>query len=78
MGRATPRSRGSIIQMFMTGEGQTSPQGVTGALTTVTLPPPQVTPSPLLPIEIWIGNEPGLRWPAVYTYAGEAPAWQRG
>jgi uncharacterized protein (TIGR03437 family) len=71
-------AKGSIIQMFMTGEGQTSPQGVTGKITSVSLPPPQVTPAPLLPIEIWIGNQPGLRWPAVYTYAGEAPGMVAG
>ena len=71
-------AKGSIIQMFMTGEGQTSPQGVTGKITSVSLPPPQVTPAPLLPIEIWIGNQPGLYWPAVYTYAGEAPGMAAG
>jgi uncharacterized protein (TIGR03437 family) len=77
-GPAHPAAKGSIVQVFMTGEGQTTPQAVTGALTTVTLPPPQVTPAPLLPIEIWIGNQPGLRWPAVYTYAGEAPGMVAG
>jgi uncharacterized protein (TIGR03437 family) len=59
---------GSIVQMFLTGEGQTNPPGVTGAITTATLPPPQVTPAPVLPIQVWIYGQP-----AVYTYAGEAP-----
>ena len=59
---------GSIVQMFLTGEGQTNPPGVTGAITSATLPPPQVTPAPALPIQVWIGGQP-----AVYTYAGEAP-----
>jgi uncharacterized protein (TIGR03437 family) len=59
---------GSIVQMFLTGEGQTNPPGVTGAITTVALPPPQVTPAPVLPIQVWIDGQP-----AVYTYAGEAP-----
>jgi uncharacterized protein (TIGR03437 family) len=54
--------------MFLTGEGQTNPPGVTGAITTATLPPPQVTPAPVLPIQVWIYGQP-----AVYTYAGEAP-----
>jgi len=59
---------GSIVQIFLTGEGQTNPPGVTGAITTATLPPPQVTPAPVLPIQVWIYGQP-----AVYTYAGEAP-----
>jgi uncharacterized protein (TIGR03437 family) len=64
---------GSIVQMFLTGEGQTNPPGVTGAITSATLPPPQVTPAPALPIQVWIGGQP-----AVYTYAGEAPGMVAG
>jgi uncharacterized protein (TIGR03437 family) len=63
-----PAAKGSIVQVYMTGEGQTSPQGITGAITTVTLPPPQVTPAPVQPIQAWINGQP-----ATYTYAGEAP-----
>jgi uncharacterized protein (TIGR03437 family) len=37
------------------------------------LPPPQVTPAPALPIQVWIGGQP-----AVYTYAGEAPGMVAG
>ena len=61
-------AKGSIVQVYMTGEGQTNPPGVTGAITTATLPPPQVTPAPPLPIMVWINRQPAL-----YTYAGEAP-----
>ncbi len=64
---------GSIVQMFLTGEGQTNPPGVTGAITSATLPPPQVTPAPALPIQVMIGGQP-----AVYTYAGEAPGMVAG
>jgi uncharacterized protein (TIGR03437 family) len=64
---------GSIVQMFLTGEGQTNPPGVTGAITSATLPPPQVTPAPALPIQVSIGGQP-----AVYTYAGEAPGMVAG
>jgi len=63
-----PAAKGSIVQVFMTGEGQTNPPGVTGAITTATLPPPQVTPAPLQLIEVWIDGQPAL-----WTYAGEAP-----
>jgi uncharacterized protein (TIGR03437 family) len=54
--------------MFMTGEGQTSPPGITGAITAATLPPPQVTPAPLQFIQVSIGGQQAL-----WTYAGEAP-----
>jgi uncharacterized protein (TIGR03437 family) len=61
-------ARGSIVQVFSTGEGQTTPQGITGAITTVTLPPPQVTPAPVQLVQVSIGG-----YEALYTYAGEAP-----
>jgi uncharacterized protein (TIGR03437 family) len=74
-----PAAEGSIVQMFLTGEGQTNPPGVTGAITSATLPPPQVTPAPALPIQVWIQVQglPAL-YTAVYTYAGEAPGMVAG
>jgi uncharacterized protein (TIGR03437 family) len=66
-------AKGSIVQIYMTGEGQTNPPGVTGAITTATLPPPQVTPAPPPPIMVWINRQPAL-----YTYAGEAPGLVAG
>ena len=66
-------AKGSIVQVFMTGEGQTNPPSVTGAITTATLPPPQVTPAPMQLIQVWIDGEPAL-----YTYAGEAPGMVAG
>jgi uncharacterized protein (TIGR03437 family) len=71
-GPGNPAAKGSIVQMFMTGEGQTYPQGVTGKITTVTLPP-QVTPAPVLPITVGIGVDTAL-----LTYAGEAPGMVAG
>jgi uncharacterized protein (TIGR03437 family) len=67
-GPSYPAAKGSILQIYMTGEGQTTPQPVTGAITTVTLPPPQVTPAPVQPISVSIGGQS-----ANYIYAGEAP-----
>jgi len=67
-GPGNPAAKGSIIQMFLTGEGQTNPPSVTGAITTATLPPPQVTPAPPLSIQVLINQQPAL-----YVYAGEAP-----
>jgi uncharacterized protein (TIGR03437 family) len=72
-GPGNPAAKGSIVQMFLTGEGQTNPPSVTGATTTATLPPPQVTPAPVLPIQVWIDGQS-----AVYTYAGEAPGMVAG
>jgi uncharacterized protein (TIGR03437 family) len=72
-GPGNAAAKGSIVQMFMTGEGQTNPPSVTGAITTATLPPPQVTPVPLLPIKVWIAAQPAL-----YVYAGEAPGLVAG
>jgi uncharacterized protein (TIGR03437 family) len=72
-----PATPGSIVQMFLTGEGQTNPPGVTGAITTVSLPPPQVTPAPVQPIQVSIQGLTAL-YTAVYTYAGEAPGMVAG
>jgi uncharacterized protein (TIGR03437 family) len=72
-GPSHPAAKGSIVQVFMTGEGQTTPQGVTGRMTTVTSPPPQVTPAPVQPIQVQINGQP-----ANYTYAGEAPGMVAG
>ena len=72
-GPGHPAAKGSIVQVFMTGEGQTSPPSVTGAITTATLPPPQVTPAPGLPVRLFINGQAVL-----YTYAGEAPGMVAG
>jgi uncharacterized protein (TIGR03437 family) len=72
-GPGHPAAKGSIVQVYLTGEGQTSPQPVTGAITSVTLPPPQVTPAPSQAIQVLIGGQPAL-----YTYAGEAPGMVAG
>jgi uncharacterized protein (TIGR03437 family) len=65
---ATPASRGGSLLLYATGVGQTSPQGVDGSITTAALPPPQVTPAPLLPIGVMINGQPAL-----YMYVGTAP-----
>jgi uncharacterized protein (TIGR03437 family) len=67
------RVKGSIVQVYLTGEGETSPPSVTGAITTATLPPPQVTPAPLLAVGVTINGQP-----ASYVYAGEAPGLVAG
>jgi uncharacterized protein (TIGR03437 family) len=66
-------AKGSIVQVYLTGEGQTSPPSVTGAITTATLPAPQVTPAPLLAVGVTVNGQPAL-----YVYAGEAPGLVAG
>jgi uncharacterized protein (TIGR03437 family) len=57
-----PAARGSVISIYATGEGQTSPEGVTGSVT------PSNTKAPMLPVTVTIG---GIG--ATVQYAGSAP-----
>jgi uncharacterized protein (TIGR03437 family) len=62
-----PEAVGRAIQIFLTGEGQTTPGGVDGAITGSQLP----TPVPNLPVTVTIG---GVAVPAAdVTFVGEAP-----
>jgi uncharacterized protein (TIGR03437 family) len=61
-GASKPAARGSVIQIYATGEGQTSPQGVTGSVNGTNLK------KPVLPVNVSIG---GID--AVVQYAGSAP-----
>ncbi len=70
---ANPATRGDIVVIYVTGEGETSPGGVTGKVTTVALPPLPVTPGPLLQPSVSIGGTP-----ANWTFAGEAPGFVSG
>jgi uncharacterized protein (TIGR03437 family) len=57
-----PAEPGSVVMLFATGEGQTSPPGVDGKLASST------PPAPLLPVAVTIGGQP-----APVVYAGGAP-----
>jgi uncharacterized protein (TIGR03437 family) len=70
---SNPAAKGSTVAIYLTGEGQTSPAGVTGGVTTATQPAPQVTPAPLLPVAVLIDGSP-----ATVAYAGEAPSLVAG
>jgi uncharacterized protein (TIGR03437 family) len=64
---ANPEATGHYIQIYGTGEGQTTPQGVDGLITSTQIP----LPRPNLPVTVNIG---GLEVPASdISYAGEAP-----
>jgi len=54
-----PTPRGSVIQIYATGEGQTSPSGVTGTLGG------SQSKTPVLPVKVAIGGQN-----AVVPYAG--------
>jgi uncharacterized protein (TIGR03437 family) len=62
-----PAPKGSYIVLYMTGEGQTSPLGLTGQVTTVSTTTP-LTPQPILPVAVLIGGQP-----AYVAFYGEAP-----
>ncbi len=70
-----PAAAGSVIQVYMTGEGQTSPAGVTGKVTcpsgsTCTI---AQLPVPLLPVAALVNNQP-----ASIVFWGEAPGLVSG
>ena len=60
-GPSNPAARGSIIQIYATGEGQTSPPGVTGSVTGSDLK------TPVLSVKVTIGGQD-----AFVQYAGSA------
>jgi uncharacterized protein (TIGR03437 family) len=62
-----PALSGDIVQIFMTGEGQTAPAGVSGRITGVSAIGP-LTPQPLLRVSVAIDGQP-----ASVQFYGEAP-----
>ena len=69
---SNPANRNDTVVVYLTGEGQTSPAGVTGKVTTVSSTPP-LTPAPLLQVSILVGGQP-----ANFSFAGEAPGFVSG
>ena len=59
---SNPADQGSVVQLYGTGEGQTSPAGVDGRIATA------VFPKPVLPVRVTVG---GIN--ADVLYAGAAP-----
>jgi uncharacterized protein (TIGR03437 family) len=64
-GPKNPAARGSYIQIYGTGEGQTNPSGVDGQIANESL---ANLPRPVAPFSLTIGGVT-----AAYTYAGTAP-----
>jgi len=69
---SNPAAKGSYVVLYLTGEGQTAPSGVTGEVTTVS-PTPPLTPQPLLPVAVLINGQP-----ASIAFYGEAPGLVSG
>lgn len=61
---ANPAPRGSVLVLYATGEGQTSPAGLTGRA------PQSPWPTPLLPVAVTIAGIPSQ-----VLYAGSAPGF---
>ncbi len=68
-GPANAAARGTVIAIYGTGEGTTTPASPTGSVT----PTSGTIPKPTLPVTVTIGGVP-----AVTNYAGEAPALVAG
>jgi uncharacterized protein (TIGR03437 family) len=64
-GTANPEKRGNVIAIYMTGEGQTTPQGVDGTVIAAVV---SALKYPNLAVTVTIGGIP-----AVVAYAGSAP-----
>jgi uncharacterized protein (TIGR03437 family) len=71
-----PAAKGDTVVVYLTGEGQTAPAGVTGKVTTVSTTGP-LTPMPVLPISVLIGPA-GAQQAANFIFAGEAPGFVSG
>jgi uncharacterized protein (TIGR03437 family) len=64
---SNPAARGSIIQIFGTGEGQTSPPGQDGLFAT------GLPPKPALPVSVMIGSVPQTQFAYIGGVPGEPP-----
>ena len=72
--QANPARAGSTVQIYMTGEGLTTPSQATGTVTPVnTSGVGPLTPAPNLPVSVMIGNQP-----AGIAFVGEAPYFVAG
>ena len=71
-GPNNPEPRGGYVVLFVTGEGQTSPPGISRTITTVAETPP-LTPTPLAPVEVRINGQS-----ASISFVGEAPGLVSG
>jgi uncharacterized protein (TIGR03437 family) len=69
---SNPAQKGTAVVLYVTGEGQTNPEGVTGKVTTVS-PVPPVTPEPRLSVTATLDGKP-----VKVAFAGQAPGFVSG
>lgn len=79
-GATKPAPKGSVVAVYMTGEGATSPTGITGKVNCPTgqACTVQQLPVPLLPVSVTLIDSTGARYPANFIFAGEAPGFVSG
>lgn len=66
-----PAIKGNYVVLYLTGEGQTNPPGITGKVNNVTSV--QELPVPVQPVSVMIDGQP-----ASFAFAGEAPTFVSG
>jgi uncharacterized protein (TIGR03437 family) len=72
-------AKGSVISIYATGEGQISPPGVTGTVTSTNLPIPKPVATPVTLVFVVPGpNGTIVNVPATIQFAGEAPTLVSG
>ena len=76
-GPNNPAAKGSVVVIYMTGEGSTTPAGITGKVTCSTCAIAQL-PVPALPVTVTLIDSNNTRYPANFIYAGEAPGFVSG
>jgi uncharacterized protein (TIGR03437 family) len=76
-GPGAPTPKMSTISIYATGEGQLSPPGATGSVTSTTPPKPIATPITLV-FQVPGPNGTTVNVPAAIAYAGEAPGLVSG
>ncbi len=76
-GPGNPAAKGSVVVIYMTGEGSTAPAGITGKVTCTTCTIAQL-PVPALPVTVTLIDSNNTRYPANFIYAGEAPGFVSG
>jgi uncharacterized protein (TIGR03437 family) len=76
-GPNNPAAKGSVVVIYMTGEGSTTPAGITGKVTCSTCTIAQL-PVPVLPVTVTLIDSNNTRYPANFIYAGEAPGFVSG
>lgn len=67
-----PTAKGSTVMVYMTGEGETAPNGITGKVTVLQSSQPY-TPAPLGNIAVLVDGQP-----AGVAFAGQAPGFVSG